>query len=107
MASNLTCNEEHTQPRKKGGGIHHLKEADMVTAKLHLIMKKLDIERKEVMHINDSHVTCEELPSTIINMLTPDLLLPSLSFCRTPNCALCVADASYKDHDLIVDEDIH
>jgi len=32
----------------------------MVTAKLDLIMKKLDIENKEVMHINDSHMTCEE-----------------------------------------------
>ena len=60
MASNSTCNEERTQPRKKGGGIHHLKEADMVTAKLDLIMKKLDIEKKEVMHINDSYMTCEE-----------------------------------------------
>jgi len=59
MASNSTCNDERTQSRKKGG-IHHLKEADMVTAKLDLIMKKLDIEKKEVMHINDSHMTCEE-----------------------------------------------
>jgi len=60
MTSNSTCNEVHTQPRKKGGGIHHLKEADMVTTKLDLIIKKLDIEKKEVMHINDSHMTCEE-----------------------------------------------
>jgi len=59
MASNSTCNEEHTQSQNKGGGIHHLKEADVVTAKLDLIMKKLNIEKKEVMHINDSHVTCE------------------------------------------------
>jgi len=47
MASNLTCNEERTQSRKKGGGIHHLKEADMVIAKLDLIMEKLDIERRK------------------------------------------------------------
>jgi len=60
MASNSTCNEEHTQSRKKGGGIHHLKEADMVTAKLDLIMKKLNIKKKEIMHVNDSHMTCEE-----------------------------------------------
>ena len=60
MAPNSTCNEERTQSWKKGGGIHHLKEADMVTTKLDLIMKKLDIEKKEVMHINDSHMTCEE-----------------------------------------------
>ena len=32
----------------------------MVTAKLDLIMKKLDIEKKEFIHINDSHMTCEE-----------------------------------------------
>jgi len=60
MVSNSTCNEDHTQSRKKGGGIHHLKKANMVTAKLDLIMKKLDIEKKEVMHINDSHMTCKE-----------------------------------------------
>jgi len=60
ITSNSTCNEERTQPQKKGGGIHHLKEANMVTAKLDRIMKKLDIKKKEVMHINDSHMTCEE-----------------------------------------------
>ena len=60
MASNSTCNEERTESRKKGGGIHHLKEADMVTTKLDLIMMKLDIDKKELMHINDSHMTCEE-----------------------------------------------
>jgi len=60
MAPNSTCNEERTQPQKKGGGIHHLKEAVMVTAKLVLIMKKLNIEKKEVMHIKYSHMTCEE-----------------------------------------------
>jgi hypothetical protein len=43
--------------------MHQLKEADMMSAKLDLIMKKLeerDIEKKEVMHINDSRMTCEE-----------------------------------------------
>jgi hypothetical protein len=63
MVSNQSWNEEHVQPRKRGGGMHQLKEADMMSAKLDLIMKKLeerDIEKKEVMHINDSHMTCEE-----------------------------------------------
>jgi hypothetical protein len=35
----------------------------MVSAKLDLIMKKLearDTMKKEVMHISDSHMTCEE-----------------------------------------------
>jgi hypothetical protein len=43
--------------------MHQLKEADMKSAKLDLIMKKLeelDIEKKEVMHISDSRMTCEE-----------------------------------------------
>jgi hypothetical protein len=43
--------------------MRRLKEADMTSAKLDLIMKKLgeqDIEKKKVMHINDSRMTCEE-----------------------------------------------
>jgi hypothetical protein len=43
--------------------MHQLKEADMMSTKLDLIMKKLaewDIEKKEGMHINDSRMTCEE-----------------------------------------------
>ena len=56
MASKASCTEDHTQPRKRGGGgIHHLKETDKVTAKLYLIMKKL-----EVMRIDDSCMTYEE-----------------------------------------------
>jgi hypothetical protein len=49
--------------RKRGGGMHQLKEADMVPAKLDLIMKKLkarDMMKKKVMHISDSRMTCEE-----------------------------------------------
>jgi hypothetical protein len=63
MASNRSWNEECLQPRKRGGGMHQLKEADMVSAKLDLIMKKLearDTMKKEVMHISDSCMTCEE-----------------------------------------------
>jgi hypothetical protein len=43
--------------------MHLLKEADMVSAKLDLIMKKLearDTMKKEVMHVSDSCMTCEE-----------------------------------------------
>jgi hypothetical protein len=42
MASNQSWNEECIQPHKKGGGMHQLKEADMVSVKLDLIMKKLE-----------------------------------------------------------------
>jgi hypothetical protein len=63
MASKQSWNEECVQPRKRGGGMHELKEADMVSAKRDLIMKKLearDMMRKEVMHISDSHMTYKE-----------------------------------------------
>jgi hypothetical protein len=42
MASNQSWNEEHVQPRKRGGGMHQLKEADMMSTMLDLIMKKLE-----------------------------------------------------------------
>jgi hypothetical protein len=34
-------NEERTQIRKRGGGMHQLKEVDMMSAKMDLLMKKL------------------------------------------------------------------
>jgi hypothetical protein len=67
MASNQGWNEERTQTRKRGGGMHQLKEVDMLSAKLDLLMKKLDDragEKKEVMHVYDSHMTCEECGGT-------------------------------------------
>jgi hypothetical protein len=42
--------------------MHQLKEVDMLSAKIDLLMKKLKVwanEKKEVMHIHDSHMTCE------------------------------------------------
>jgi len=67
MASNQGWNEERTQTRKRGGGMHQHKEVDMLSAKLDLLMKKLDDragDKKEVMHIYDSHMTCEECGDT-------------------------------------------
>jgi len=67
MASNQSWNEERTQTRKRGGGMHQIKEVDMLSAKLDLLMKKLDDragDKKEVMHIYDSHMTCEECGDT-------------------------------------------
>jgi hypothetical protein len=43
--------------------MHQLKEVDMLSAKMDLLMKRLDeraSEKKEVMHIHDSRMTCEE-----------------------------------------------
>jgi hypothetical protein len=42
--------------------MHQLKEVDMLLAKMDLLMKKIKdrvSEKKEVMHINDSRMTCE------------------------------------------------
>jgi hypothetical protein len=62
MASNQSWNEERVQPRRRGG-MHQLEEADMLTAKVDLLIKRLEDqmgEKKEVMHIHDSRMTCEE-----------------------------------------------
>jgi hypothetical protein len=62
MASNQSWNEKRTQTHKRGGGMHQLKEVDMLSAKIDLLMKKLEdrvSEKKEVMHIHDSRMPCE------------------------------------------------
>jgi hypothetical protein len=67
MASNHGWNEERTQTHKRGGGMHQLKDVDMLSAKMDLLMKRLDErarEKKEVMHIHDSRMTCEECGDT-------------------------------------------
>jgi hypothetical protein len=42
MASNQSWNEECVQPRKRGGGTHQLKEIDILSTKMNLLMKKLE-----------------------------------------------------------------
>jgi hypothetical protein len=42
MASNLGWNEECLQTRKRGGGMHQLKEVDIRSAKMDLLMKRLE-----------------------------------------------------------------
>ena len=62
MASNQGWNEEHVQTRKRGGGMHQLKEVDMLSAKMDMLMKKLEDranEKQEVMHIHDCCMTSE------------------------------------------------
>jgi hypothetical protein len=47
--------------------MHQLKEVDMLSAKIDLLMKKLEdrvSEKREVLHINDSRMTCEECGNT-------------------------------------------
>jgi len=42
IVSNQGWNEERTHTRKRGGGMHQLKEVDMLSAKLDLFMTKLN-----------------------------------------------------------------
>ena len=54
MVSNHGGNEERVQTRKRGGGMHQHKEVDMLSAKMDLLMKKLEDranEKQEVMYI--------------------------------------------------------
>jgi len=47
--------------------MHQLKEVDMLSAKMGLLMKKLEDranEKQEVMHTHDSRMTCEVCEST-------------------------------------------
>jgi hypothetical protein len=67
MASNQGWSKERTQTRKRGGGMHQLKEVDMLSTKMDLLIKRLDEgadEKNEVMHIHDSRMTCEECGDT-------------------------------------------
>jgi hypothetical protein len=66
MASNQAWNKE-SQPRKKERGMHQLKEVDMTSAKMDLLMKRLEDkapEKKEVMQLFESHMTCAECGNT-------------------------------------------
>jgi hypothetical protein len=59
MVSNQAWNEER-QPHKKERGMHQLKEVDMLTAKMDLLMKRLEDkapEKKEVMQLFKSRMT--------------------------------------------------
>jgi uncharacterized sporulation protein YeaH/YhbH (DUF444 family) len=66
MASNQAWNEER-QPHKKERGMHQLKEVARLSAKMDLLMKRLEdkaLEKKEVMQLFESRMTCEECGNT-------------------------------------------
>jgi len=47
--------------------MHQVKDVDMLSSKMDLLMKKLnecDQQKKEVMHVHVSHITCEECGGT-------------------------------------------
>jgi hypothetical protein len=62
MASNQSWNEERTQTRTRK--VHHLEEVDMLTAKIDLLMKKLENPGLDHLKMVDVRVTCEECRET-------------------------------------------
>jgi hypothetical protein len=62
MASNQSWNEDRTQTRTHK--VHQLEEVDMLTAKIDLLMKKLENMGLDHLKMVDARVTCEECGET-------------------------------------------
>jgi hypothetical protein len=62
MASHQSWNDEHTQTCTRK--IHQLEEVDMLTAKIDLLMKKLEILGLDHLKMVDARITCEECGET-------------------------------------------
>jgi hypothetical protein len=58
MAPNQSWNEEHTQTCTRK--VHQLEEVGMLTAKIDLLLKKLENLGLDHLKMVDAHVTCEE-----------------------------------------------
>jgi hypothetical protein len=68
MTSNQSWDEEHTHARTCK--VHQLEEVDMVTAKINLLMKKLENSSLDHLKMVDARLTCEECRETGHNCLT-------------------------------------
>jgi hypothetical protein len=62
MASNQSWDEECTQTRTRK--VHQLEEVDMLTAKIDLLMRKLENPGLDHIKMTDARVTCEECGET-------------------------------------------
>jgi hypothetical protein len=62
MASNQSWDEEHTQTHTHK--VHQLEEVDMLTAKIDLLMKRLENPGLDHLKMVDARVTCEECEET-------------------------------------------
>jgi hypothetical protein len=58
VVSNQSWDEERTQTRTRK--VHQLEEADMLTTKIDLLMKKLENPGLDHLKMVDARVTCEE-----------------------------------------------
>jgi hypothetical protein len=83
MASNHSCVDERTQIRSRK--IHQLEEVDMLTAKIDLLMKKLENPGIDHLKMVDARVTCEECRETGymgINSLTVPQVINFIGNCN-------------------------
>jgi hypothetical protein len=62
MASNQSWDDEHTLSRTCK--VHRLKEVDILTAMIDLLMKKLEDSCLDLLKMVDAQVTCEECRET-------------------------------------------
>jgi hypothetical protein len=62
MASNHSWDDEHTPSRTRK--VHQLGEVDMLTAKIHLLLKKLENSGLDHLKMVDGRGTCEECGET-------------------------------------------
>jgi hypothetical protein len=62
MASNQSCDDERTPSHTRK--VHHLEEVDLLTAKIDLLMKKLENPGLDHLKMVDARVTCEEYRET-------------------------------------------
>ena len=62
MASSQSWNDEHTQTRTRK--VHQLEEVDMLTAKIDLLMKKLEDPGLDHLKMVDARMACEECGET-------------------------------------------
>jgi hypothetical protein len=67
LVEKMASNQAWNQPHKEERGMHQLKEVDMLSAKMDLLMKRLEDKapkKKEVMQLFESRITCEECGNT-------------------------------------------
>jgi hypothetical protein len=62
MARNQSWDEERTQTRSHK--VHQLEEVDVLTAKIDLLMKKLENPAHDLLKMANASVTCEECGET-------------------------------------------
>jgi hypothetical protein len=83
MASNQSWDEERTQTCTRK--VHQLEEVDMLTAKIDLLMKKLENPGLDHLKMVDAQVTCEECGETCHMGINCPTVPQDVNFIGNPN----------------------